>query len=488
MLNPAHIIVPNAYLQTDTVAAKRKVRYRVYEGTDSTGLMIADQTYDPSVFPAHTEITLIMDNFLELEANTQYFNRITSPAPISLKTDVTNVFPWIAADTSLVREDNLLQTKPWVAGESWTAGDYFIDSRKVYICNTTGVQTTSFASNSSKWNVLSDVGQDYWTKTGGVLKYNNGSFDTINIDADGTHINTSTGFVANVTGLGFSVYDGVQPRMFVGASQAIIIAKANGWAFNAMNNGCFMQNGGEHNAVEAMSTHTGLKSPDGSEKIVLTDTTTYVTSWDFAVDDGTRNRIRANEAHSIITSPNGTYAVVAANDEASLMDGANERVSVDATSTGMASPDMTKGVVVSNLGISMVGDVIVEDNAEIQDSLVVGTSGSYTPTNYTYLTLSRWSGDHSSTGLIFQGGGDGVDGYHTDFMIDNFWGYLRVGLTSADDKVVRFENAGAGNMHIDVVGNVQAKTLVLTNLPTSDPVDAGAVWNDNGTLKISAGS
>ena len=30
--------------------------------------------------------------------------------------------------------------------------------------------------------------------------------------------------------------------------------------------------------------------------------------------------------------------------------------------------------------------------------------------------------------------------------------------------------------------------LKLTNLPTTDPVDAGAIWNDNGTLKISAGS
>ena len=29
--------------------------------------------------------------------------------------------------------------------------------------------------------------------------------------------------------------------------------------------------------------------------------------------------------------------------------------------------------------------------------------------------------------------------------------------------------------------------LVLSNLPTSDPVVAGALWNDSGTLKVSAG-
>ena len=29
--------------------------------------------------------------------------------------------------------------------------------------------------------------------------------------------------------------------------------------------------------------------------------------------------------------------------------------------------------------------------------------------------------------------------------------------------------------------------LDLTSIPTSDPVQAGRVWNDSGTLKISAG-
>jgi hypothetical protein len=49
-------------------------------------------------------------------------------------------------------------------------------------------------------------------------------------------------------------------------------------------------------------------------------------------------------------------------------------------------------------------------------------------------------------------------------------------------------NVGAGSIELSVKGNTKTETLKITNLPTTDPVDAGAIWNDNGTLKISSGS
>lgn len=33
----------------------------------------------------------------------------------------------------------------------------------------------------------------------------------------------------------------------------------------------------------------------------------------------------------------------------------------------------------------------------------------------------------------------------------------------------------------------QGETIYANNLPTEDPLVAGQIWNDNGTLKISAG-
>lgn len=50
-----------------------------------------------------------------------------------------------------------------------------------------------------------------------------------------------------------------------------------------------------------------------------------------------------------------------------------------------------------------------------------------------------------------------------------------------------------GNLNIDRSLNVRATLEVdgtiikFNNLPTSDPTNAGQLWNDSGTLKISAG-
>jgi hypothetical protein len=57
-------------------------------------------------------------------------------------------------------------------------------------------------------------------------------------------------------------------------------------------------------------------------------------------------------------------------------------------------------------------------------------------------------------------------------------------------------SAGASTADTVLVSTTQtisgAKTfsssvVMMTNLPTSDPNNAGQLWNDSGTLKISAG-
>jgi hypothetical protein len=39
----------------------------------------------------------------------------------------------------------------------------------------------------------------------------------------------------------------------------------------------------------------------------------------------------------------------------------------------------------------------------------------------------------------------------------------------------------------EVKGNIIGGTFKAENMPTLDPTDAGALWNDGGTVKISAG-
>ena len=36
-------------------------------------------------------------------------------------------------------------------------------------------------------------------------------------------------------------------------------------------------------------------------------------------------------------------------------------------------------------------------------------------------------------------------------------------------------------------GDLQSSTMTLSNLPTTDPAAAGQLWNDSGTVKVSAG-
>jgi len=40
---------------------------------------------------------------------------------------------------------------------------------------------------------------------------------------------------------------------------------------------------------------------------------------------------------------------------------------------------------------------------------------------------------------------------------------------------------------VTTTATIDGGTVILPNLPTSDPVVAGQLWNDAGTLKVSAG-
>jgi len=65
----------------------------------------------------------------------------------------------------------------------------------------------------------------------------------------------------------------------------------------------------------------------------------------------------------------------------------------------------------------------------------------------------------------------------------------------ADDKDIIFssDNGSGGTAEYlkldgsDVGFKVLTQKVMMTNLPTSDPSTAGQLWNDSGTLKISAG-
>ena len=150
--NLSHTLASKFYCKTGVTPATENVRVRTWQGEDHTGRLVFDQWYPASIFIANSEVELDEIGSVEFEGGLEYHTIIESSANFSLKVNAAQTLPWYAADISIVSEDSLLQTAPWVDGYTWTEGDYFIDGRKIYVCNVTGVQSGLFTDNSAKWD------------------------------------------------------------------------------------------------------------------------------------------------------------------------------------------------------------------------------------------------------------------------------------------------------------------------------------------------
>ena len=95
----------------------------------------------------------------------------------------------------------------------------------------------------------------------------------------------------------------------------------------------------------------------------------------------------------------------------------------------------------------------------------------------------------------FGAGGDFAI-YHngTDTFLDNATGDLNI-RNLADDKDITLQSddgSGGVTSYVqldgsDVSTKILTQKVIMSNLPTSDPNNAGQLYNDSGTLKISAG-
>ena len=101
------------------------------------------------------------------------------------------------------------------------------------------------------------------------------------------------------------------------------------------------------------------------------------------------------------------------------------------------------------------------------------------------ITLQR-VGDTTTPGIVFQSNGgnarakiymDGTDGTNKEIVFEN-----KVDTTMAEKFRVTLGGA-------KVTGNFEAtgSQVDFGGLPTSDPSVAGRLWNDSGTVKVSAG-
>ena len=173
----SHSMLDKLSAKTGSVAATDYVRLIVRTNDPDTGAIILDQKYSASLFTANTTVALPLTGRVEFEAGTDFYFEYSSSATFSLKMNAAGDWPWAMISYSLMREDNLLQTRSWVDGYDWDENDYFIEGKKIHICNQDGIQTGTFAENSDKWSTLGMEHTQYWQRNGIILSPANAGDD-----------------------------------------------------------------------------------------------------------------------------------------------------------------------------------------------------------------------------------------------------------------------------------------------------------------------
>ena len=197
-----------------------------------------------------------------------------------------------------------------------------------------------------------------------------------------------------------------------------------------------------HNDVEALSTTTsGIQV--GASNTNATITTNGTGDLTISTNNGTDS---------------GTIKIE---------DGANQNITIEPNGTGDIYLN-TSGEV----GIGSMSGQTIDSVVHIRDADAT-------------LTLQR-IGDDTTPGIVFQSNGgnarariymDGTDGTNKEIVFEN-----KVDTTMAEKFRVTLDGA-------KVTGNLEVTgaEVDFTALPTSDPSVAGRLWNDSGTVKVSAG-
>jgi len=127
------------------------------------------------------------------------------------------------------------------------------------------------------------------------------------------------------------------------------------------------------------------------------------------------------------------------------------------------------GAVISNYKHGFTGDVIIQDDTGEATLTVQNTNAG---TNAAVMRLIA-----DSPTVVFKD-----DGGATDQKL------MQVAFGSASMDFAFYTDAGtAYAIPLQIITDGAAGSVILNSLPTSDPTVAGQLWNDSGTLKVSAG-
>ena len=399
----AHMLVSKVYLQTDSTAATEPVKVCIWEGTDDTGVLVFDQTYPASVFIASTEIEEEQMGLVEYDAGVDYFIRYLSGANFSLKLNDPNTVPWLAYDVSLLRKENLLQTKEWVDGDTWAVGDYFIDSRKINVCNTAGVQSGTFASNAALWDligqglnssdrIISADGDTHAIASNDVFDVNRDGNLVIACNWLNTAIKAPTSpntKMAVRNDYAHIDYDGIT-RLNIDSVDCELLSPNRNTYIHIRNSRVDIKQSGD-NRLKIDASLSYIRSPNTQNDITINDTKTKITQ-------GGVSRFEVDAVYSTVFSPDRTNWLQVGNDAANYNNGEILTVLDKGVVYGIAELDASGLVPTSQLPAYV--DAIVE-----YASLVALQTADPQEANKIYITtddnkMYRYTGTAGSYGEI----------------------------------------------------------------------------------------
>ena len=158
-----------------------------------------------------------------------------------------------------------------------------------------------------------------------------------------------------------------------------------------------------------------------------------------------------------------------------------DRLSINNTTiTGM---DTNANITIEPNG---TGDILLKAGGQVG----IGNVGSpdsqlHIKSASSIITLQR-TADANKPGLDFQNSNGNV---RAELRMDGTSGTSNEVFVNTYDGSSTAERFRVGHTQVKVTGNFQATgaQIDFTALPTSDPSVAGRLWNDSGTVKISAG-
>ena len=398
MASPADILVKSLTYKTGSTAAGANVRIRYYIGTDNTGKKIFDQSFAPSIFAANIDAICLYSGILEFDSGTDYFVEYNSTADFSLMMNAAGTIPWMTGNASYVRLEKVLQTAMYVDGGTYGLDQWIIHDRKIYICNVAGVQTGTWASNAAKWDILSSsVANNYWEKIGNDLRYRYNGVDRFFSSPDITRMLGGSGGGSVVVQTdsasmikAFSVLKMTNDTLTYnnGSGNDKLTIDNSGISLDAstaITGASFTFNDSARDRIVSNATLFGAYSPDGLKSLTLNNTDLIMVSDVVRMRDAaSAPRFEFDSGGTKLLSPDNNNFWILMDTETllhghfSVRDPAMVyRIAVDATGTGMTSPDGLKGINVNNTNTVISDGVRTRMHADAVETRLTGPDGDY---------------------------------------------------------------------------------------------------------------